>query len=328
MTINCILEKTGAQSIAVTDWIRHSARIPRSSAPSFRNVPFRKVVEDNIVSYLDSIFADAKEEANRLCTLDFRSFADYREITEDDLPSDKFYDDEWKQQQSVMYKSFFAPAVLLLASVVLFIVWTTNPMQFGFILASLILLGVGLFGSFLVFKRSRDIQDAGYNCSHLGRGVILCKTTVRSNAASTMTRGAIPNIRMQNRTDNRAVFHFVSVFFPDTKTYIRNVFCSDGGLRNTFGVGDTVAVYRHADSGEADLLPSTHVTVPPELMAKVRVEQVRKAPAIRIKPTVNKKAIVIYFVIILVFVIVFMLLIFAIPLISRLANVPIHINGN
>jgi len=280
------------------------------------------------MSYLDSIFADAKEQANRQCTLDFESFAGYREITEDDLPSDKFYDDEWKQQRSVMYKSFFAPAILLITSIILFIAWTANPMQPGFIFASLITLGVGIYASFLVYKRSQGIGSDGYSCSHLGRGVILCKTTIRSNAATTMTRGVVPNIQTRDRTDNTAVFHFVSVFFPETGTYIRNVFCSDGGLRRTFFVGDTVVVYRHSDSGEADLLPSTHVIVPPELMAKVRVEQVRNDPAIRITPSVNKKAIILFFVVILVFVIVFMFLIAALPLITNHVNVPVHINGN
>lgn len=275
------------------------------------------------MSYLDSIFADAKEEANRLCTLDINGFDGYREITEDDLPSDKFFDDEWKQQQSVKYKSFFAPAVLLIAGVVLFIVWTTNPMQPGFIFASLLLLGVGAFASYLVYTRSRDIEDAGYNCRHLGRGVILCRTTVQLNAASAMTRGALPAIQTQNRTDNRAVFHFVSVFFPDSKTFIRNVFCSDGGLRKTFKVGDTVVVYRHADSGEADLLPSTHVTVPSELMQKILAAKVQNAEAAKVKVTVtNKKALGVYLVIFLV-ILLLGLLPFLIVLILALLKVPV-----
>ena len=280
------------------------------------------------MSYLDSIFADAKEQANRQCTLDFESFAGYREITEDDLPADKFFDDEWKQQRSVMYKSFFAPAVLLLVSVILFIVWTTNPMEIRLILGSLAVLAIGIFASFLVFKRTRDMNSAGYSCSHLGRGVILSKTTVRSAAATAMTRGAIREMRTTNGMRKTAEFHFVSVFFPDTKTYVRNVFCSDGGLRKVFAIGDTVAVYRYSDSGEADLLPSKHVVVPPELMAKVRVEQVRKNPSRRASSPAKKKAIVIYFVVILVIVLIFLSLIYGLPLLAKNLNIPIHINGN
>ncbi len=275
------------------------------------------------MSYFDSIFADAKDEANRLCTLDFSSFEGYREISEDDLPSDQFYGDEWKQQQSVKYKSFLAPAVLLIAGVVLFILWISNPMTFLLILFSLILLSVGIYASFTVYRRSQEIDTAGYSCNHLGRGIILCRTTVQSNAASAMTRGAFPNIQTQNRTDNRAIVHFVSVFFPDSKTFIRNVFCSDGGLRKTFNVGDTVVVYRHSDSGEADLLPSTHVNVTPELLTRIRAEQIHNAQTSKVKVTVtNKKTLRVYLVIFLI-ILLSGLLPFFVVLILALLKIPI-----
>lgn len=275
------------------------------------------------MSYLDNLFGDAKEEANRICTLDFNRFEGYREIAEDDLPADQFYEDEWKQQLSVRNKSMLAPAVLLIAGVVLFVVWLSNPAIRLLIFFSVILLAIGIYSSILVYKRSQGISSAGYSCRHIGRGVILCRTRVVTNAGGSMTRGALSEADTINTMHNRAVFHFVSVFFPETKTYIRNVFCSDGGLRKPFRIGDTVVVYRHSDSGQADLLPSAHVVVPPELKQVISVEQLRKPETTKVKvTTTSKKTLVIMLIVFLVVLLIGMLP-FLLVLILALLKVPI-----
>ncbi len=217
------------------------------------------------MSVFDSIIGRAKEEAKIVCTFNFDDFEDYREITEDRLPSGSFYSDELKQQQSVKYKSFFAPAILLIAAIVVLIVWLSNPKNLILLVISFILFVVGGYASYLIYKKTQEINDAGFSCNHLGRGVILWKTTVNRHNPGTHPASNSPPI------------HFVSVFFPDSRTFIRHVLCSDGGLRKTFAIGDTVVVYRHADSGEADLLPSTHVTVPPELVQRAQIEKVNYA---------------------------------------------------
>lgn len=275
------------------------------------------------MSYLDNLFGDAKEEANRICTLDFNRFEGYREIAEDDLPADQFYEDEWKQQLSVRNKSILAPAVLLIAGVVLFVVWLSYPATLLLILFSVILLAVGIYSSILVYKRSQDISSAGYSCRHIGRGVILCRTRVVMNAAGAMTRGALSGIDTVSKTNNRAVFHFVSVFFPETKTYIRNVFCSDGGLRKTFRIGDTVVVYRHSDSGQADLLPSAHVVVPPELRQAISVEQLRTPETTKVKSTTTSRKSLVILLIVFLFVILIGVLPFLLVLILALLKVPV-----
>lgn len=262
------------------------------------------------MSVFDSIIGRAKEEAKIVCTFNFDDFEDYREITEDNLPAGEFFSDEYNQQRSVNYKSFFAPAFLLIAAIVVLIVWLTNPKNLILLVISFLLFVVGGYASYIIYKKTQDIKNAGFSCTHLGRGIILWKTTVNRHNPGTHPESNSPPI------------HFASVFFPDSKTYIRHVFCSDGGLRKTFAIGDTVVVYRHADSGEADLLPSTHVTVPPELMQRAQIEQVNYAESDKYKHSydiqVSKKNAPKVYVIIFLVVLFMVLSPFLIALIALL----------
>lgn len=221
---------------------------------------------------LDGFFRKARQQADVECSFDFGAFEGYTEIFEEDLLPDRFYANELDMMKKDHMKAYVPAVVFVILGIVLLIAWYFNPRTVHFPIMFVLLAVVTVFYGFYLFTRRRALHTPGTGVAGLQRGVILCKTCVYVDPASSMTGGVLEGDR-RGRYANRKPVWFASVFFPETQTYIRNVHCPGGGFREVLDVGDTVMVYKLKGDGFADVLPSRNVTVPPELLLKA--EEVR-----------------------------------------------------
>ncbi|MDD4096437.1 MAG: hypothetical protein PHP22_09380 [Oscillospiraceae bacterium] len=222
---------------------------------------------------LDGFFRKAREQADVECSFDFGAFKEYTEIFEEDLETDRFYSEELFRLKRDHAKAYVPVVIFVIWEIVLLMAWFFNPKAIHFPIMVAILGVVIVFYGIFLFTRRRALHTPGTGVLGLQRGVILCKTRVFVDPASSMTGGVLMGNR-RGRYANQKPVWFASVFFPDNQTFIRNVHCPGGGFREVLEVGDTVMVYKLKGDSFADILPTRHVAVPPDLLS--RAEEVRK----------------------------------------------------
>lgn len=203
------------------------------------------VLENRLISIL-------RREAEVQCDFDFGAFEDYREISEAQLPTGHFFDDELKRLRSDHHKQYLTVAFLGVFSVIFAMAaWVTSAPVSMWVLSGVFIVVTIAYPFVFLRQKSKTIDRIDSSIEGLMRGVVVCKTTI-----------------FRGRGRNRSRYVYASVLFPESMSYIKCVYQAAGPYRSYFQVGDKVAVYKLVGEQDAEMIPTTHLEVPAGLIEK------------------------------------------------------------
>ncbi len=190
---------------------------------------------------------------------DFSSFADYTEISEEDLDNEFLDEKELAFLKSSNRQLILCIIILVLMSCVGWIAGcvthTIGLILFGLVAAVMVVV------VFCLWRKRKNVLDSELNATEkLQRGIAVDFRTVSFHPGFDDFIGVKMDDQPVNlrigRSKSRYYFHFATVFFPETKTYIKSAFCYSNYRPK---VGEDVAVCMLTDDIYPSCIPSgTH----------------------------------------------------------------------
>ncbi|NLT11195.1 MAG: DUF948 domain-containing protein [Clostridiaceae bacterium] len=228
----------------------------------------------------DWIINAARGQAVEEDVFDYEAFADYREISDADLPVDSFFVDEMQSVEKSHRTQYISIFIVFFFAIVFFVValFSRGQMKSANEEMVIFLVPIGFFivGVFLLvilLRTGKALDNTSQTIEGLQRGVVLNKMTVHRDAMATVTNNVLTNRvggRRGGTNDQVASFTFFTVFFPDSKTYIKHVFDTKSLGQAKISFGAKVVVYKLSVDSEARIMPTIHLEVPEELIERAK----------------------------------------------------------